>query len=99
MLARMPKLCALLALALLPLAGAAQTTAVKLGDNAALRYWQAFEQLPKPSAATAKIFDADWDTIPFDTATLKILDEGATSLKLLHRGAMLERCDWGIDYE
>jgi hypothetical protein len=98
MLARVLKLCALVAFALFPLVGSAQTTSGKLGDNAALRYWQAFEQLPKPSPATSKIFDADWNTIPFDAAALKILNDGATPLKLFHRGAKLERCDWGIDY-
>src|SRR2546421_5595980 len=97
MRARQQQLGALVALLLFALGGAAQTTSGKLADNAALQYWQAFEQLPKPSPATAKVFDADWNTIPFDTAALKILEEGATALKLFQRGAKLERCDWGID--
>ena len=38
--------------------------------------------MPKPSPETSKILDADWNTIPFDAAALKILQEGDTALKL-----------------
>jgi len=101
MLSRQSQFCGLVAVLLFPLAAPAQTTVGKspLANNAALKYWQAFDQMPKPSPENSKILDADWNTIPFDAAALKILEEGDTALKLFHRGTKLERCDWGTDYE
>jgi hypothetical protein len=68
-----------------------------LGANAAMKYWQAFEQMPHGEDAQ-KLLE-QWNTVPLDDPARKLIDKGQVSLVYLHRGASLERCDWSLDYE
>jgi hypothetical protein len=69
----------------------------KVSDNAALQYWQAFGMLPALDAEQEKLLE-DWDTVPLDDAAVKLLEQSRTSVMYLRRGAKLQRCDWGLDY-
>ncbi len=68
------------------------------GGNAALKYWQAFATLPKFSDAENKKI-GECLTTPLDDQTRKMLTNSDYSLQMLHRGAALRRCDWGMSYE
>jgi hypothetical protein len=68
------------------------------GENAALKYWQAFATLPKfAQAENQKI--GDCLTTPLDEPARKILADAEYALQMLHRGAWLRSCDWGVSYE
>jgi hypothetical protein len=69
-----------------------------IGANAALKYWQGFALLPALDQNQEKILN-EWNKVPLDAAALKLIDESRQSLSFLHQGAMLDRCDWGLDYE
>jgi len=70
-----------------------------LAANAALKYWQAFAQLPTPDEAQQKQL-GEWSTLPPDAAHKLLAATGVEkSLQYLHRGARLPRCDWSLDYE
>ena len=66
--------------------------------NAALKYWQAFGLMPALDKDQEKLLH-EWDKAPLDAAALKLIDRSRKSLAYLHRGAKLDRCDWGLDYE
>jgi hypothetical protein len=94
-------LVAVLSTFLLVLPTRAQTTRAKspLADNAALKYYQAFDLLPRSTPATAGLWNADWNTCPINPDFIKLIEESGNALKLLHRGAKIAPCDWGFDYE
>jgi hypothetical protein len=71
-----------------------------LGANAALKYWQAFAQLPTLDEAQQKRL-GEWNTKPVDADARKLLAATGVevSLKYLRRGDALPRCDWSLDYE
>jgi hypothetical protein len=71
-----------------------------LGANAALKYWQAFAQLPTLDEAQQKRL-GEWNVQPVDAAARQLLAAKGVevSLKYLRRGAALPRCDWSLDYE
>lgn len=101
---RHPNRRTMLTIVLLLLVGLAATaktqTAMELppvSDNAALQYWQAFAMLPALDAKQEKLLES-WAEAPLDAAARKLLDQSHASLMFLHRGAKLQRCDWGIDY-
>lgn len=64
--------------------------------NAALQYWQAFEQIPRPdpkSDLTLRVA-ADWATMPFSPEVVGYLQSHQRSLTYLHRGAEIRDCVW-----
>jgi len=85
-------LCAML----LPLAASAQTTRPTQTPqpNAALQYWQAFAVMPE-AAGNPDVLD-NWKTAPLDAAAMGVVASGKSSLHYLHRGAPMQRCDWGL---
>jgi hypothetical protein len=94
-------LTAVLSAFLLALPATAQTTPAKssLADNAALKYYQAFDLLPKSTPATVRLWNDDWNTCPINPEFVKLIEDSGNALKLLHRGARIMPCDWGFDYE
>lgn len=96
------KYCALLAtsavLCSLPATVQAADAKQDLGANAAMKYWQAFAHLSRLDKEQEKLLE-NWNSVPLDEATQKVLDAGTLSLLYLHRGAKLPRCDWSLDLE
>lgn len=91
-------LCFALALLAPALAGAQPAAgSADLAANAALQYWQAFNAMPTLDKQQEEILN-NWQTAPLDDAAQKLIEASRTSLMYLHRGAKLERCDWGLDY-
>jgi hypothetical protein len=75
---------------------------VKLGDNAALRYWSAFAQM-QDSAITdqqAKELAAILDgSVPYDDLKYKdLVEKNRPALETMIRATALPSCDWGLDY-
>ena len=75
---------------------------VRLGDNAALRYWSAFAQIQDAGITQeqAKEFHAVLaGTAPYDDSKYKDLAEkNRPAVETMARGTMLPACDWGIEY-
>jgi hypothetical protein len=67
-----------------------------LGENAALRYWQAFAVFPKLDDARQKLL-ADSSAAGDDAK--KLAESGENSLLYLRRGAAIAQCDWGLHRE
>jgi hypothetical protein len=65
---------------------------------AALKYWQAFAQMPPRDDAQQKRL-SDWRTTSLDETSRKLAADGDKCMPYLHRGAALPRCDWSHDYE
>jgi hypothetical protein len=97
--ARLAAACSLL-LALTPLAQAQDRAAAgpSLADNAALKYWQAFAQLPQWNEQQNRII-GDWSTVPLDADAQAVVDGSRAALLYLHRGAQRTNCDWGLDLD
>jgi hypothetical protein len=72
---------------------------VELGANAALKYWQAFAQLPKFTEALEHKFREECLTMPLDAHAREIVAGADYALRWMHRGAALPKCDWGLGYE
>lgn len=66
-------------------------------DNAALRYWRAFDGFSQLNKEQEKILE-DWRTTPLDQASAALVKDSA-ALKGLHQGAKQAYCDWGLDYD
>jgi len=82
----------------LPLQSALADASPDPGGNAALKYWQAFATLPKfTQAENQKI--GECLTTPLDEPARKLLTNAEYSLQMLHRGAVLRGCDWGMSYK
>src|SRR5687767_10525687 len=70
--------------------------------NAALRYWQAFNELKDPPTekATTDLLEktatgeAAWD----EARLAPILDTNSEAIQMLQRASKLPDCDWGIEY-
>jgi hypothetical protein len=69
----------------------------ELGNNAALRYWQAFAQLPKLDGGKEKLLAEPGDGTSADAA--KLVESGKDALLYFHRGAAIGPCDWGLHPE
>jgi hypothetical protein len=67
-------------------------------QNAALRYWHAFDALGKVEPELTDYLDPE-KLKPLDDATRKLLDERKTSLLYLRRGAAMPYCEWGLHLE
>lgn len=89
-------LCLSLTLLALPVSADAGP---KEGANAALTYWRAFATLPKFSEAETQKLTAEYLTMPLDAHAREIVNNAEYSLGLMHAGAVMPRCNWGIDWE
>jgi hypothetical protein len=70
-----------------------------LGANAALKYWQAFAALPKFTDAEQSRLMAEHLTMPLDAQAKERVSKAEYALRMMHHGARLPRCDWGIGWE
>jgi hypothetical protein len=86
-----------IAILLLPLERVSADTGP--GANAALKYWQAFALLPHFTDAEQQKLSLQHLSDPLDAQARDIVKRGAYALRMLHLGAGLSRCDWGIPYE
>jgi hypothetical protein len=68
------------------------------GENAALKYWQAFATMPKLTDAEQNRL-AEYPAKPLDAHSREILTQAEYALQMMRRGAALRQCDWGISYE
>src|SRR5262245_11210690 len=69
-----------------------------LGANAAMKYWQAFAQLPALDKDEEKRLEQG-NKAPLDATARKLIEKSRNSRVYLHRGAKLPRCDWSLHYE
>jgi len=93
----------LVAVLLVVSSGAFAEQRVKLGDNAALRYWAAFSEMqdwattPENAKELRAILDG---TAPYDDLKYKdLVAKNQPALLVMQRGTALANCDWGLDYE
>ncbi|PYK09197.1 MAG: hypothetical protein DME61_07335, partial [Verrucomicrobia bacterium] len=68
------------------------------GENAALKYWQAFATMPKLSDAEQNRL-ADYPAKPLDAHSRETVTQAEYALQMMRRGAALRNCDWGVSYE
>jgi len=68
------------------------------GENAALKYWQAFATMPKLSDAEQNRL-AEYPAKPLDAHSREIVSQAEYALQMMRRGAALRNCDWGVSYE
>ena len=83
----------------LPLGTARADAPPDLGANSALKYWQAFATLPKLSDAEGQKLIAECLTMPLDAQARELVAKADYSLRMLHYGVALPRCDWGVPAE
>lgn len=69
------------------------------GENAALRYWQAFAHLPKFDEAQQKLLAAPPAAGRADAKATELVASGRDALLYLRRGAAIGACDWGLHPE
>ena len=70
-----------------------------LGNNAALRYWQAFAHLPKLDEQQQKLLTDAANGTANGPDAAKLLEGGRDALLYLRRGAAIGACDWGLHPE
>src|SRR6516165_4491504 len=92
-------LCLATAILALPSGHASAEAPSDLGANAALKYWQAFATLPKFTDAEQTRLMSEHLTMPLDARAREVVSKAEYALRMMHHGAMLPRCDWGIDWE
>jgi hypothetical protein len=92
-------LCLILAFAGFPPGFASAIGDPDLGANAALKYWQAFAQLPPLTQSEQGKLVAECVTMPLDAHARELITRSAYALQMMHYGAALRRCDWGIGPE
>ncbi|HEX6739257.1 MAG TPA: hypothetical protein VF310_13345 [Vicinamibacteria bacterium] len=88
-------------LAMMSLAGGAAAADVP-PPNAALRYWMAFAQMENPAAEgelAQRLERVAGGQEPWDQSLAPIVGRNEAALATMHRGARLERCDWGYETE
>jgi hypothetical protein len=76
---------------------------VRLGENAALRYWSAFAQLQDYAITDdeAKEMNGILDgPVPYvDSKYKELIEKNRPALDTMARGTALANCDWGVDYQ
>ncbi|HKW16828.1 MAG TPA: hypothetical protein VJO35_04910 [Terriglobales bacterium] len=96
------KILSLLATVLLSSLFAMGEQRVKLGDNAALRYWAAFSEMQDWAVTEeqAKQLNGILDgTVPYDDSQFgQLIEKNKDALEVMARGTALPNCDWGLDY-
>jgi hypothetical protein len=88
-----------MSLVVLPLGYASAGAPPDLGANAALKYWQAFATLPRLTDAEQARLTAECLTMPLDAHARELVTRAAYALRMLHQGAALPDCDWGLGWE
>jgi hypothetical protein len=91
-------LCLIVAFVGLPASSSAKGDP-DLGVNAALKYWQAFAQLPPLTHSEQGKLAAECVTMGLDSHARELVTRSAYALQMMHYGAALRRCDWGIGPE
>jgi hypothetical protein len=91
--------CLTMILLLLPRGYSRADAASDLGANAALKYWQAFATLPKFTDAEQNKLAAEYLTMPLDAKAREMVARAEYALQMLHHGAALPNCNWGIGPE
>jgi hypothetical protein len=91
-------LCLAMTILVLPSQSSFADARTESDENAALKYWQAFATLPRLTDAENKKL-AEVLTTPLDDLARKILADAEYSLQMMHHGAALPRCDWGMGYQ
>jgi hypothetical protein len=75
---------------------------LRLGDNAALRYWSAFAQMQDSAIPDqqARELTAILDgTAAYDDSQYKVLvEKNRAALETMIHATVLPNCDWGLDY-
>jgi hypothetical protein len=92
-------LCLATVIFALPLRPAFADAGTDAGGNAALKYWQAFAQLPKLTDAEASKVNAEANTMPLDARARELVAKADYALTMMRRGAALRHCDWGIAFD
>jgi hypothetical protein len=92
-------LCLALSFAVLPLEFASADAPSDLGANAALKYWQAFAQLPRFTDAEQTKLNAEYLTMPLDSHAKKLVARADYAFRMMYQGIALPRCDWAIGWE
>jgi len=92
-------LCLAMTILVLPSRYASADAAPDPCENAALKYWQAFATLPNFTGPDGQKLNAECLTMPLDAHAREMVTKAEHALQMLHRGARLPRCDWGIGYE
>jgi hypothetical protein len=92
-------LCLAVALLGLPPGSAFADGGPDLSANAALKYWQAFAQLPTLTQPERNKLASECVTMPLDAHARELVTRSAYALQMMHYGAALRRCDWGIGSE
>src|SRR5262249_43187259 len=69
----------------------------KAGDHAGLTYWRPLANM-NFDKEQEKILE-EWNKVALDAKTDKLLDNSRPILLQMHRGAQIEHCDWGLDYQ
>jgi hypothetical protein len=86
-------------LVVFPVGKAAADAGPDQSGNAALKYWQAFATLPRLTEAEQTKLVTDCVTMPLDAPARDLVTKAAYSLRMLHQGAALGRCAWGLGWE
>jgi hypothetical protein len=86
-----------IAILVLPMGQALADPPADPNGNAALKYWRGFASLPKFSDAEAQKLNAEYLTMPLDDHAKEIVAKAEYALKMMHYGAAMRNCDWGID--
>lgn len=99
--ALMPRATCLVLISILVCGGSVNAAAddSALGNNAALKYWQAFATLPKFSDEEQSKLMSESATMPLDAHARDLVTKAEYSLRMLHRGAAVRPCNWGIAYK
>jgi hypothetical protein len=70
-----------------------------LDANAALRYWQAFAQLPKFTDAQEHKLRDEYLTMPLDAHARDLVARSDYAFRMMHRAAAMPRCAWGLSLD
>jgi hypothetical protein len=92
-------LCLAMTLFVFPLGSASADAPPDLAANAALKYWQAFAQLPKFTDAEQSRLNAEFLTMPLDAQAREWVTRADYALRMLYQGTALPRCDWAIGWK
>jgi hypothetical protein len=83
----------------LPLGYASGDPVADPNTNAALSYWQAFATLPHLTDVEQNKLTSECLTMPLDATARELVDKADYALQMMHRGAALPQCDWGVSPE
>jgi len=83
---------------LLLVPGSASADERPLAKNAALHYWRAFSTMPKVAPDDEKQL-ANVLAMPLDDRARALVAGAEYPLRLMHYGAALPTCEWGVDWK